>query len=158
MEHWYFAYGSNLLQAQMVARLGKYSEGIEQSRLARLPGYRVVFTMRDSDGQFYGNIEPSDEDVLGVVYRCTDEALSKLDVFEAGYDRREVMVFDQQQVPLKAIVYIAQPTFTQAGGWPSLEYLDRIVSGARNHQLPTEYIAKLIAIATESPSPQAKMS
>jgi hypothetical protein len=37
MYHWYFAYGSNLLSDQMVARTGPIRTGDERPRIARLP-------------------------------------------------------------------------------------------------------------------------
>ena len=47
--------------------------------------------MRGDDGQVYANIAQPGEGVIGVLYRCR-EALARLDVFEEGYDRRQVQV------------------------------------------------------------------
>src|SRR5258708_3117388 len=94
MDRWYFAYGSNLLRDQMVARTGPIRTGDDRPRIARLPNYRLAYNLLGSDGQVYANIVEPGNGVLGVVYRCEWEALEKLDGYEHGYERREVVVID----------------------------------------------------------------
>jgi len=147
MDHWYFAYGSNLSRAQMVARTGPIRTGGEQPRIARLPNYRLVFNMRGDDGQIYGNIDSPGNGVLGVVYRCGREALEKLDGYERGYGRQNVTVIDDRGVELRAVVYIARPENVTAEGPPSAAYLAKMTNGARAHGLPHEYIRALEATA-----------
>jgi cation transport regulator ChaC len=147
MDHWYFAYGSNLLSDQMVARTGPIRTGDERPRIARLANYRLVFNMLGSDGQIYANIVTPGGGVLGVVYRCGREALQKLDGYERGYERQELAVIDDHGVELPAVVYIARPGKVTAEGRPSDAYLQKIVSGAREHGLSEEYIRALEARA-----------
>ena len=45
-EVWYFAYGSNLNVGQMMNRVGEWSS----SNRATLPGYKLMFNVRSSDG------------------------------------------------------------------------------------------------------------
>src|SRR6185295_8889422 len=140
VDSWYFAYGSNLRSDQMVARTGLLRIGDEQPRIARLPNYRVAFNMLGDDGEIYANIVKPGDGVLGVVYRCDRDALEKLDRYEDGYDRKEVVVIDDQGVEMRAFAYIARPESVTAEGAPSAEYMREIVSGARAHGLPEEYI------------------
>ena len=145
MDHWYFAYGSNLLSVQMVARTGPLRTGDERPRIARLPNYRLAFNMLGSDGQIYANIATPGDGVLGVVYRCGREAMEKLDRYERGYERQKVLVIDNQGVELGAVAYIALPDNVTKPGRPSAAYLEKIVSGAACHGLPEEYIQALEA-------------
>ena len=147
MNQWYFAYGSNLLSEQMVARTGPIRTGDEQPRIARLPNYHLAFNMRGDDGQFYANIVTPGNGVIGVAYRCGPEVLEKLDRCERGYERQELEVFDDRGVELRAVAYIGRPEQVTAEGRPSAAYLQKIVIGAREHGLPEEYIRALEAIA-----------
>jgi gamma-glutamylcyclotransferase (GGCT)/AIG2-like uncharacterized protein YtfP len=140
MDYWYFAYGSNLLSDQMVARTEPLRIGDERPRIARLPNYRLAFNMLGDDGQVYANIVQPGGGVLGVVYHCDREALEKLDGYEDGYERQEVVVIDDNGVELGAFVYIARPEWLTAEVPPSAAYLQKIVTGARAHGLPEKYI------------------
>jgi gamma-glutamylcyclotransferase len=147
MDQWYFAYGSNLLSEQMVARTGPIRTGDEQPRIARLPNYRFAFNMRGDDGQIYANIVTPGGGVIGVAYRCGPEALEKLDRCERGYERQELAVIDDRGVELRAVAYIAWPERVTAEGRPSAAYLQKIVTGACQHGLPEEYLRTLEATA-----------
>ncbi|WP_254507191.1 gamma-glutamylcyclotransferase family protein [Anatilimnocola floriformis] len=147
-DQWYFAYGSNLLAAQMIERTGPIRTEEEQPRRARLPNQRVVFNMLGSDGEIYANIEPAAHDVLGVVYRIGPPGLASLDEFEEGYERRQVIVITDDGVELAAIVYVSLPENVTAPRQPSEEYLTRIITGAREQGLPGEYIETLLANLT----------
>src|SRR6185436_11282738 len=103
MEHWYFAYGSNLSIEQLAARIEPHRTGDERPRIARLPNHRLAFNMFGDDGQIYANIVQPGDGVLGVVYRCGADALDKLDVHEFGYDRQTIVVIDNRGVELEAV-------------------------------------------------------
>ncbi len=140
MDCWYFAYGSNLLLSQMVARTGPVRAGDESPRIAHLPHYRLAFNMRGGDGQVYANIVQPGDGVIGVLYRCGPEAMEKLDGYERGYDRQEVVVTDDAGVAIEAIAYIAKPTRLTTEARPSEAYLEKIVTGAHEQGLPGDYI------------------
>ena len=140
MDHWYFAYGSNLLSDQMVARTGLLRLGIERPQSACLPNYRLAFNMLGDDGQVYANIMQSGDGVLGVVYRCDRASLEKLDAYEKGYERQELVVVADKGIELKAFVYIARPECVTTEVAPSDAYLQKIIAGARGHGLLEHYI------------------
>lgn len=150
MDPWYFAYGSNLHHAQLIERCGQLSASDEPPRLVRLPNYRLAFNMDGGDGEVYANIITPGNGVLGVIYRCNAAALAKLDVYETGYDRLDVTVVDEQGSKLPAIAYIAQPTNVTVERRPHAEYLQIILTGARAHGLPPDYIREIerLAMAT----------
>ncbi|MDX1946036.1 MAG: gamma-glutamylcyclotransferase family protein [Pirellulaceae bacterium] len=156
MNYWYFAYGSNLLATQMVARTGPIRTGDERPRIARLPNYRLTFNMLGEDGQVYANIVTPGDGVVGVIYRCGREALEKLDRFERGYERQKVLVIDGQGLQWGAMAYLARPHRVTSPGRPSAEYLQKILTGAREHGLPEEYVQAIETLAVSSAATAAK--
>jgi cation transport regulator ChaC len=158
MDCWYFAYGSNMSTAQMVSRTGPIRAGEESPRVALLAGYRFAFTMIADDGRIYANIMAGDpQDVVrGVLYRCEPAKLEILDVYEAGYERRQVVVTDETGWHDEATVYIALPKSTVAPGRPTTRYRDIILTGAREFGLPDDYIAEIERLANGDTCENAK--
>lgn len=139
---WYFAYGSNLDTVRKEMRTGT----IRECHAAKLAGYRLAFNKRGSNGDVYANLIASPtEEVLGVVYYCSEQAIQELDRCEgvaSGHYRRcsvEVETLDGRR-RLNADVYIAEPEFACEETTPSEQYLSHILRGARTHQLPTSYL------------------
>jgi gamma-glutamylcyclotransferase len=138
---WYFAYGSNLNIGRKEERTGS----IRESHVAKLAGYRLAFNKRGSNGEAYANLlaNPTEE-VLGVVYRCSEQAICELDRFEGvanGHYRRctsEVELVENG-LRLEAQVYVAEPEFTCEETPPSEEYLSHILRGVRTHRFPSSY-------------------
>ncbi len=103
----------------------------------------------------YANIHPDKNDVVwGVLYRCTPKTLDQLDTYEgvAGghYYRATVTVEADGNRLQEAITYIAGAQFITKPGRPYAEYLERILAGARAHQLPEDYIDRLKALASNA--------
>jgi len=128
---------------QMILRTGPLRKGSEKPRIARLQGYEVVFNLLGGDGEIYANIAQSSDIVIGMLYRCGSDAMAMLDRYEAGYDRVEVSVFDEEGNELEAIAYIARSDCIAPQGQPSDAYLQKILQGARSHSLPIEYIQSI---------------
>ena len=137
---WYFAYGSNLCLERMARRTGPIRQGDDRPRRAHLPDHRLSFNMHGEDGQVYANIVRPGEGVYGVVYRCDRAALEKLDVYEQGYERIRVLVTLEDGETREAFVYVAKPDRVLDGRYPSAAYLDTVLRGARQHQLPEAYV------------------
>lgn len=148
MESWYFAYGSNLWIRQMQMRTGAVEHAVHPPRVARLENYQLVFEHLGGSGPAYANVLPGGEGVLGVIYRCSEADLERLDQYERGYDRQLVTVTDRQGESITAIVYVMRPHPATRAGRPNAEYLQRIVEGARHHGLPEDYIADIVARAS----------
>ena len=140
---WYFAYGSNLSAAQMTARTGWTGA----ARRACLHGYGVAFNMSDG-GQAFANIVRPGAGVRGVLYWLEPSELARLDAFEYGYDRVVVEVECEDGARLEAVAYVARPDRTARTFRPAAEYVQRILSGAREHGLPEEYIRLVEAAAS----------
>lgn len=149
MESWYFAYGSNLWARQMQMRTGAVEHALHPPRMARLENYHLVFEHLEGSGPAYANILPGGQGVWGVVYRCNEADLERLDRYERGYDRQQVVVIDQAGEVVSTLVYVMRPHPATRAGLPNAEYLQRIVQGAQQHGLPAEYIEGIVARASQ---------
>jgi gamma-glutamylcyclotransferase (GGCT)/AIG2-like uncharacterized protein YtfP len=142
----YFAYGSNLHLRQFKRRCPTAT----QFRRARLPGYRLAFKRysKARKGGVADVVEDPDAEVWGALYHVDKAALDALDRFEEvphAYRRDTVRVCDDDGVEHEAYIYFANKTGDFA---PSKQYLGLIVSGAKEHELPEDYVRALQEVRT----------
>jgi len=128
---YYFAYGSNLNQRQMLERCPDSKPVFTAS----LPNYKLVFV--GWSRQWRGgvvSIRPfRGEKVLGAIYEVSDKDLKRLDNYQGypnNYTRLNVTVFEEGGEPIKAITYIKSGQSDEAQ--PSKEYLALIQQGYRD--------------------------
>lgn len=145
---WYFAYGSNLWIDQKERRTSAIRTGAERPQIARLADHRIAFNKRGTNGQVYANVMacPGDE-VIGVVYRCHLATVDTMSDYEGGYDRTTVTVVIEGDSTVEAITYVATKRNVVDDARPSEEYLARILTGARQHGFPPDYIERLRRLA-----------
>jgi len=144
-DYWYFAYGSNLDMDQKENRTGV----IREARRARLDGYRIAFNKRGGDGTGKANIILDAARVVwGVVYLCNLAALTAMDKYEGvcggHYYRKNVCVQCDSGELLEVVTYVAGETFIQSSLVPASDYLERIIRGARMHDLPQNYLHEIV--------------
>jgi cation transport regulator ChaC len=163
----YFAYGSNLDPEQMKQRCPE--SGVVG--LASLADHRVAFPRFSNDwgGGTAGVQLAHGQTTWGVLYELSDADLGRLDEYEGfvaegdqhnHYDREHVTVElvrpDDGSIPRKvrAWTYVARQAHPAP---PSRRYLDAMLTGARHHRLPEEYVAWLETIeAGEAGESRAK--
>lgn len=146
---WYFAYGSNLHQPTMLARVGNWSSAMP----ATLYGYSRVFASRFANSTPYANIVRSaNSSVDGALYLISQDSARTLDYYEgvpANYVRINVTAFaNKTSVQAYAYQY-------SGGGFPSRpsqNYLWLISEGLRSFGYPDEIIEE--AVQPKSPMPQ----
>lgn len=128
---YYFAYGSNLNQKQMLERCPDSKPRF----IATLPNYKLVFVgwSRQRRGGV-ASIKPfRGEKVLGAIYDISDRDLRQLDSKEGypdNYNRLKVTVFKEKGEPVEAITYIKARQSEETP--PSPEYLSIIQQGCRD--------------------------
>lgn len=154
----YFAYGSNLSTEQMQSRC----PGHTVVGMGVLRDHRLAFPLTSHDwGGGVASVVPSHgANVWGMVFDLSEAHLASLDRYEGYrgpddqhnlYDRLPVFVDlirpDDGSIPrrVRAACYLARPANPAP---PSRRYRDTILSGARHHRLPDEYVAALEQIAT----------
>ena len=141
---WYFAYGSNLSRRQMLERTGS----IPSSRTAHLANYQLAFRKVCGRDEVYADIAPANGAIVhGVAYLCSSQAMAHLDLFEGVsedcYRRVLVQVTTASGERLSAFAYIGGKAFSNEQGKPSKSYLNLILTGAREHQLPADYVTAI---------------
>ena len=128
---YYFAYGSNLSKKQMKER---YPDSKPVS-VVTLPNYKLVFT--GWSRQWRGGVASiksfRGERVPGAIYEVTEVCLRRLDKYEAGYERFEVTVFDEDGEPVKAITYIKAGQLEETQ--PSREYVAVMQQGYKDWEI-----------------------
>jgi gamma-glutamylcyclotransferase len=125
---YYFAYASNLSKQQMQERCPDSQPGF----IAVLPNYKLVFTgwSRKWRGGV-ASLKPFRGDkVSGAIYEVTEACLRQLDRYEAGYQRLNVTVFDEDNEPKQAVTYIKSGRLEESS--PSKDYLALIRQGYRD--------------------------
>jgi len=142
---WHFAYGSYMNRAQMLARGGN----ILEEHNASLPNYEVRFNKKVRGGTAGANIQmASGKTVHGVLYKVEESALRSLDRYEGvpeHYRRIEVQVTPDGGQPVPAQIYIASKV--EKGLRPSAPYLQAMLDGAGEHNLPPAYIGEIKSAA-----------
>jgi gamma-glutamylcyclotransferase len=140
----YFAYGSNLLRARLVARVSI----IEDCGVRTLPGRQLHFHKRGRDGSGKCNIaDCNDSLVYGVLYKLTNDAMIALDKIEGsggGYQRITIPLGSG----IQAQTYIAEASWIDAALAPFTWYRDLVIAGAKEHHFPEPYIAQLFNVRT----------
>ena len=128
---YYFAYGSNLNQKQMLERCPDSKPRF----VATLPNYKLVFV--GWSRQWRGgvaSIKPfRGERVPGAIYEISDRDLRRLDRCEGypgDYNRLTVTVFNEKSEPIEAITYIKARQSEETP--PSQEYLSIMQQGYRD--------------------------
>ena len=144
----YFAYGVNMLTPKMVSII-TFSQAIG---IAELSGYRFDFNKQShKDESAHANIvatQNAKDKVYGVVYEFSDsnkEALELAENVPYGYHAETISVVCQRQ-KLDVVTYLSDnPQFLKEGLVPFTWYKAMIVRGAKDHELPKQYIQFLEA-------------
>ena len=126
MQHWYFAYGSNLDSERLEGRVGRKRV---KWQLAELEGYSLSFDKPAGDGSGYAMISVYQAgNVYGVVYALNEEELRKLDSYEGvpnDYGRTTLNVRSNKG-DIMSECYL--PVKQVKGLLPRRDYLNRIIA------------------------------
>lgn len=140
----YFAYGSNMCLQALQKRNGVTPK--EPGVPAKLDGYRLLFNKESSDCSGKANIEACPgKEVWGVLYRISDEQLKILEDKEKGYMNKIISIQRSDGTTESAWTFTKESPGNNSL-FPYLWYKRFLVDGAREHELPAEYIARLGAI------------
>jgi len=128
---YYFAYASNLSKKQMIARCPDSKAMFS----ATLPNYQLFFGgwSRAWRGGMANIKGFRGKKVLGAIYDVTEQCLRRLDKYEAGYQRFNIIVFDEDGQQIEAVTYIKMGQVEETS--PSREYLAVIKQGYKDWRL-----------------------
>lgn len=132
----YFAYGSNLNLARMAERCPAASP----LGRAVVPGWRFLINERG-----VATIEPSvGASTWGGLWLITPQCHESLDHYEGvrygTYRHAQIMTVDDDREACSALTYLAA---NARAGAPSDGYLRVVLDGARDFDLPEDYIERL---------------
>ncbi len=134
----YFAYGSNLKKEQMNER----DVVIYKTYKGFIKNYKLEFNKKSIDGSSKANITKSDGEIVwGICYVLDADGFENLSKHEKGYEELEVIVYDEnQEILFTAKTFISNKICDKL---PTKEYLNIIIDGAKQHELPEDYVHKL---------------
>ena len=142
-----FAYGSNML----VARMKERAPSSKAVSVGQLVGFELCWNKRSRDGSGKCSVTETGHPthvVWGVAYEMGASDKASLDRAEGlgqGYGERAVKIHTQAG-RLSASIYYA--TSIDPGIRPYDWYRDLVVAGAREHELPEDYVRVLEKVAT----------
>ena len=137
----YFAYGSNMSSARLVARVGD----VESRGAARLPEHQHRFSKLGTDGTGKGNVEPVPREVVhGALYSLLPPQIARLAQFETGYRMVELDVWHRDTLS-RVVTFVALRPVEPLR--PSDEYLAHYRRGMAEHELPDDYVRHVLASA-----------
>jgi len=142
----YFAYGPQMERAQMKC----LCKGSRFVSAARLHDYQLSFPRRsDRWGGGVAGLKPYPGKVVeGVLYEVSEEDQKILDLAEdypRSSIRKLVTVENFSGEKIKASIHFVLGT----GDYPpSRRYMEKLISGAEEHNLSDSYVAQLEAIKT----------
>jgi gamma-glutamylcyclotransferase len=142
MREFYFAYGSNMSNARLRNRVpAAHSLG-----RAQLAGFRRTWNKPGRDGSGTANIVVAEAaTVWGVLYALPGSAWRSLDGIELDYAREIHSVLDQRGECVGAQLYRWHSKPDAPDRAPHDWYRGHLLEGAREHELPDEVIADLLA-------------
>lgn len=139
----YFAYGSNMDEAQMKTRC----PSAVLLHAARLSKHRLAFVGRSERwGGAIATVERSKKArVWGLLYSVTEHDLDVLDLYEAIYTRVDVRVKDRNERKHDAVTYVLNG---KPYGIPSDLYVKQIARAYSKHKIDQKAIIDAILIPT----------
>jgi hypothetical protein len=140
----YFAYGSNML----IEWLGGRCPSATAQQVGWVDDWALTFSKMSTDGSGKATIFPkAGSRVFGVVFEIDLAERQALDAAEKGYSRRDHFPLQVANTssPLFATTYLAENTQIDLNLKPYDWYLGLVIAGARQQQLPLEYISTLEA-------------
>ncbi|MBL7053072.1 MAG: gamma-glutamylcyclotransferase [Candidatus Portnoybacteria bacterium] len=152
----YFAYGANL-DPEVIKKRCPYSKFVDTGEVI---GHKLSFTRKTrsslpskKDSWLADIIYSPGEIVWGAIYQIPFQEMLVLDGIEGnyrsvhGYQRMSIEVLlSRDQITKKAWAYFVKNR--EGTGPPARIYMEKIINGAKHHDLPKDYIDFLKSIET----------
>lgn len=146
-QYWYFAFGSNMSSEVFASSRGMSPLSKE---VAKLEGFELVFDQKGVaivEPAFASIKESKESDVWGVLYQLTEADFTRLHYTEGDhYEARRIDVIGSNSGRIGCYTYIG--IHSTPGLDPSRRYASKLISGAKENDLPSDYIRQLESINT----------
>lgn len=143
----YFSYGSNMSSARLRTRI----PSAKFVNVATLIEHKLQFhklSTKDRSGKCDAESTSNTVDyVVGVIFDISGDDETKLDKiegFQSGYDKKIVKLETMSKNSVSATMYYA--TSIDRNAKPYKWYKKHVLIGAREHNLPADYIAHIDSI------------
>lgn len=129
----YFAYGSNMLQSRLEARVGK----VVKIGVAEIPGARIAFDYTFNEQSFANFLPNEGTSIKGVIYQLTEQQINRLDICE-GADLGVEEFYNRYSCDIAGMeiqIYIStnrKPEFTSP---VSQDYIDTMIAGYKENKI-----------------------
>jgi len=147
---WYFAYGSNLCRARLLARIAS----ARYQMVGRLPGHDLRFHKRGRDGSGKADAfrtESGDDAVWDALIRIDPAQVPELDRHEPDYERRvRPIEVPSAGTSYEAHTYVALPPVRDPSLRPFAWYRDMVVEGGTARGLPANYLDRMARTAVRA--------
>ena len=153
---YYFAFGSNMNYYRLHQRIGDF----ESLGMAVLPAHQLVFHKCGGDGSGKCTVISSvSNDVWGIVVAIDEKQKLKLDYYEGVGHGYSAVYHDikHQDKKLNALLYQADLNAMDDGLLPFNWYKAFVLSGAKQQNLPDDYI-KMIELIQSIDDPDQSRS
>jgi hypothetical protein len=142
----YFAYGSNMSTRRLMARVGN----VQARSVASLSDHRLAFNKPSRDGSGKANAIAEEGGLIwGVIFELKAQGWDVLDRFEPGYAREQVALRSREGAWIEAQLYIHPASGEDIT--PFDWYLEQVLTGAREHRLPSDYVTRIAATPALAP-------
>jgi hypothetical protein len=142
---WYFAYGSNMYIEQLIDRAGF----IYEKSSGFVKNYSFSYNKKSKDGSSKANMIYSDGIIThGVCFEIGADGFQKLQRFEKGYNAIEIPFYSTIGSLIIAKTFISNSICDAP---PAEEYVNTIIQGARENDLPEEYIETALVYPSYKP-------
>lgn len=142
---YYFAYGANL----NIERFYRYHMNVERVGVARLPNYRLTFSLPCEYAlKGYGDItSEAGKEVWGLLFRIDPLSLFLLDTMEWALmgQYRRVRVAIETVEGTSYVAYAYQARFPRTGLFPPVGYKASILKSGRELGFPKSYLDEIEA-------------
>ncbi len=135
-------------------RLQHRVSNVQMTSVGWLEKHKLVFHKKSNDGSakcdaYY--VDDPKYSVCGVLFEVTTSQLLLLDKYEGlgkGYERKVVPIITQNSETISAVTYYA--TEIDSSMKPYHWYKEHVIRGAEEHNLPREYIDRIIEVSAIS--------
>jgi AIG2-like family len=144
-----FQYGSNCLEARLNSPERLDGGAHYDCRAQTVGEYEIAFDVSSrGNGCAAADLHAAEKRGLpawGILYQMTDERLKRLRQIEGPkYEEKSVGIRTLAGEIKDAKTFLVKADHRQASLWTSGDYIGYIVKGLREHQVPEEYVQRVI--------------
>ena len=152
---WYFIYGSNLNEKQLLTRLNDINEVYLQKQRCALNYYDFSYNKISIDGTSKGNLVKTENGIVkGIAILILETKLDEfIEKWEHGYLKQEVEIhIEESAIEMDLLTFKAFTCISDkiTSSPPSEEYISKIIEGAIENNLPIDYIENKLKYSTHA--------